>query len=466
MNAISKLFVSCLVATALLFAAAVLPAFAQPWVFNLYGANELPDGVSYGTVSLSYIYENGKRGVRITVTANQSILSPCSNFGIQRFGFNTALANPPDGCAEGDADGDGVSDCADNCPAHPNGPGGGTCTKGTIGAACMNHSDCGANGFCSRAQEDTCPPPGNKYGNACECEGNFDRDQDVDGTDAFVFKEDFGRYPIQNPCTDELPCYGDFEEDADVDGTDAIKFKDDFGRGKDNNICPSFWANIRMTLPPEWSGTFGNYQFSEFGRFQIDVRGDGSNRVNPLVIDIYHLTENLLYTDFVVPNETGQYFSAHIADFSYQGSECMSGFFSSPGGGPLTTTTSSIKTTTTSVPTTTTTVPSTTTSEMTTTTSVSTTTSSAPVITTSSTTSVLITSTTIPTVTTSVSTTTSSEPVSTTTAPSTTTSVVPICTGVIYRGGTCDLGLPIDDPAYNRPGRRGLSLTCEDIVDF
>jgi hypothetical protein len=24
----------------------------------------------------------------------------------------------------------------------------------------------------------------------------------------------------------------------------------------------------------------------------------------------------------------------------------------------------------------------------------------------------------------------------------------------------------IDDPAYNRPGRRGLSLTCEDIVDF
>ena len=26
--------------------------------------------------------------------------------------------------------------------------------------------------------------------------------------------------------------------------------------------------------------------------------------------------------------------------------------------------------------------------------------------------------------------------------------------------------MPIDDPAYNRPGRRGLSLTCEDIVDF
>jgi hypothetical protein len=44
--------------------------------------------------------------------------------------------------------------------------------------------------------------------------------------------------------------------------------------------------------------------------------------------------------------------------------------------------------------------------------------------------------------------------------------VIPLCTGEIYRGGTCDLGLPIDDPAYNRPGRRGLALTCEDIVDF
>ena len=355
MKAISKLFSSCLIATALLLSAAAFPAMAQPWVYNLYGANELPDGVSYGTVSLSYIYDSGKRGVRITVTANDSILSPCSNFGIQRFGFNTVLANPPDGCTGGDADGDGISDCVDNCADHPNGPGGGTCTRGTVGAACMNHSDCGTEGFCSRAQEDTCPPPGNKYGNACECEGNFDRDQDVDGTDGFIFKEDFGRYAVRNPCTDDLPCYGDFEEDADVDGTDAIKFKEDFGRGPRNNVCPSIWADLRMALPPEWSGTFGSYKYSEFGRFQIDVRGDGSSRVNPLVIDIYHLTENLLYTDFVVPNEDGRFFSAHIADFSYKEitkymiscSECMSGYFASPGGGPLTTTTSSIKTTST-----------------------------------------------------------------------------------------------------------------------
>lgn len=32
------------------------------------------------------------------------------------------------------------------------------------------------------------------------CEGNFDCDQDVDGTDAFTFKEDFGRSVMGNPC--------------------------------------------------------------------------------------------------------------------------------------------------------------------------------------------------------------------------------------------------------------------------
>ena len=37
------------------------------------------------------------------------------------------------------------------------------------------------------------------------CEGNFDFDEDVDGTDAAVFKEDFGRSPFFNPCP-ASPC--------------------------------------------------------------------------------------------------------------------------------------------------------------------------------------------------------------------------------------------------------------------
>jgi len=37
------------------------------------------------------------------------------------------------------------------------------------------------------------------------CEGNFDYDKDVDGTDAATFKSDSGRSPFQNPCPDDGP---------------------------------------------------------------------------------------------------------------------------------------------------------------------------------------------------------------------------------------------------------------------
>ena len=37
------------------------------------------------------------------------------------------------------------------------------------------------------------------------CEGNFDFDEDVDGTDAAIFKQDFGRSPFSNPCPTS-PC--------------------------------------------------------------------------------------------------------------------------------------------------------------------------------------------------------------------------------------------------------------------
>ena len=37
------------------------------------------------------------------------------------------------------------------------------------------------------------------------CEGNFDYDEDQDGTDAFTFKTDFGRSPFGNPCPPDGP---------------------------------------------------------------------------------------------------------------------------------------------------------------------------------------------------------------------------------------------------------------------
>ncbi len=82
--------------------------------------------------------------------------------------------------------------------------------------------------------------------NACGCEGDFDRDNDVDGTDASDFKQDFGRSPFSNPCISGAPCQGDFDCDGDADGTDATIFKEDFGRSSFNSPCPV------CTVGEEW----------------------------------------------------------------------------------------------------------------------------------------------------------------------------------------------------------------------
>ena len=71
----------------------------------------------------------------------------------------------------------------------------------------------------------------------CDCEGNFDADEDTDGTDIFTFKTDFGRSPLQIPCEEGSKCNGDFDCDEDVDGTDAFKMKEDFGRSPLGNPC-------------------------------------------------------------------------------------------------------------------------------------------------------------------------------------------------------------------------------------
>jgi hypothetical protein len=130
----------------------------------------------------------------------------------------TANTCPDDNCPDDPnpiqedlRDDDGMGDLCDNCPDHPNGPLGGTCTKGTYGALCIlpgdNVAECGTGGYCSMAQEDTYPPQSNGIGDACECEGNFDGNVTVDGLDAATFKADYGRSGINRPCTTIDPCH-------------------------------------------------------------------------------------------------------------------------------------------------------------------------------------------------------------------------------------------------------------------
>ena len=58
------------------------------------------------------------------------------------------------------------------------------------------------------------------------CEGDFNGDGDVDGSDLAVFAANFGR----TDCGVPTMCDGDFDNDGDVDGSDLAVFAADFGR--------------------------------------------------------------------------------------------------------------------------------------------------------------------------------------------------------------------------------------------
>ena len=142
-----------------------------------------------------------------------------------------------------DADQDGFPDKWDNCKNTPNGPNLGSCYSWsgmTNGTTCSGDDGCGGlPGSCSMNQEDTYPPQGNGIGDACDCEGNFDCDGDVDADDVTEFLNHFGREQYYRPCTSQDPCIGDFTCDADVDADDVAKFLEDFGREQYNNPCPA-----------------------------------------------------------------------------------------------------------------------------------------------------------------------------------------------------------------------------------
>lgn len=355
MNVKGGLLTICFSLTiAFLISCAGSSAFARSLCVDLTESNRLPDGKEYAAVTLSYIYDGDKRGVRITVKENEDLLAPRKYFGIRRFGFNTTLANPA--------------------------------------------------------------------------------------------------------------------------------------------------QNLRVKVPREWTRRFKRLSYGTFGQFEVNISRRVPSlakiykRVTPLIIDIYYRSGDVSYNDFIVENKKGYNFAALIANYTYDEKYYPGACFateekpmncekpsttttiikpytttttgpaststvnpsSTTTSKPVSTSTVKPSSTTTSKPATTTTVkPPTTSTVLSTTTSVLTTTSSQPVSTT-----------TAPNTTTSQRVTTTSLPTTTSSQLTTTTSMIPICNGEIYKGGTCDLGLPIDDPAYNRPGRRGLSLTCEDIVDF
>ena len=134
------------------------------------------------------------------------------------------------GCV--DTDGDGINDDLD-----PDDDNDGICDPGESDPSCTGSDNCQLD--YNPNQEDTYPPQSNGIGDACDCEANFDCDQDVDANDVTAFLTDFGRSIYNRPCTNQDPCKGDFSYDGDVDANDVTKFLEDFGRSQYNNPCPA-----------------------------------------------------------------------------------------------------------------------------------------------------------------------------------------------------------------------------------
>lgn len=79
------------------------------------------------------------------------------------------------------------------------------------------------------------------------CEGNFDYDADVDGTDAFTFKSDFGRSGISNPCPPDGPAPEPQTGQTLCYDSDGIQ-RDCTGTGEDGEYQKGVsWPNPRFT---------------------------------------------------------------------------------------------------------------------------------------------------------------------------------------------------------------------------
>jgi len=175
-----------------------------------------------GLFTTSYTLEDEVCEVCVTDYANPDA---CSQLESDCCTTVTIVAN--------DSDHDGISDEVDNCPSIAN----------------ANQTDFdgdGAGDVCDNCptapnplQEDTFPPQGNGIGDACDCEANFDCDQDIDANDVTAFLQHFGRSQYNRPCTNQDQCKGDFTCNGNVDANDVSKFLEDFGRSRYNNPCPA-----------------------------------------------------------------------------------------------------------------------------------------------------------------------------------------------------------------------------------
>ncbi len=139
------------------------------------------------------------------------------------------------------------------------------------------------------------------------CEGNFDFDQDQDGTDAFTFKTDFGRSIFGDPCppsgpapiekTGETTCYADESPWDEIDCA---------GTGRDGDFQmgaawpdPRFTDNLDGTVTDGLTGLIWLNDGNCFGeRTWVEALSD----CNGLATGACGLTDDSSAGDWRLPN--------------------------------------------------------------------------------------------------------------------------------------------------------------------
>ncbi len=87
------------------------------------------------------------------------------------------------------------------------------------------------------------------------------------------------------------------------------------GDARDLSITVQGASNWRKRI-------YGGASYGPFGEFDIDLKGRGNSRQNPLIITICHDTDSLAVGDFNVANDNGYNFSTHIAGFAAMAKNC------------------------------------------------------------------------------------------------------------------------------------------------
>ena len=102
----------------------------------------------------------------------------------------------------------------------------------STGQFCTVDADCDPGEFCEKLQADTYPPGGNGIGDACDCEGNFDCDVDVDGAEVTAFLLISVEVAMTGPVVPSMvPAMVTFSATGMLMRADVTKFLEDFGRG-------------------------------------------------------------------------------------------------------------------------------------------------------------------------------------------------------------------------------------------